>query len=74
MNYLMPVAPCDGTLIGINTANGMANLIFYQTRKQTGSHIDKMDVISAIVMNVHDLEQFRNAITENLSNVKNREK
>lgn len=74
MNYLTPVAPCDGTLIGINLTNNMANLVFYQTRKQTGSHLDKVDVISAIVMNVHDLEQFRNAITENLDNVKNHEK
>lgn len=74
INYLVPLSACDGTLIGANVATGMANLIFYQTRKLNGSHIDKVDVIGAVGMSIKDLEQFRDAITENLDSLKNREK
>lgn len=73
MNYQVPLAPCDGTLVAI-TPNGMVNLLFYQMRKNTGEHIDKMDVTGAVLMTVQDLENYRNAINENLENIKNREK
>ena len=52
----------------------MVSLTFFQTRKQTGDHIDRVDVIGAILMSVEDLEKYRDAITENLENLKNREK
>jgi|GEM_PF-2884249 len=73
MNYKVPLSLCDGTLIAINE-NGMANLLFYQMRKISGEHVDKIDVIGAIAMNTQDLENYRDAINENLKNVKNREK
>jgi hypothetical protein len=73
-NYTVPLSPSDGNLIAVNTANGMANVLFYQTRKMTGDHVDQVDVIGAILMSITDLEKYRDAITENLENIKNREK
>ena len=73
-NYTVPLAPCDGNVIAVNPANGMANILFYQTRKITGEHIDKIDITGAVLMNIADLEKYRDAITENLENIKNREK
>lgn len=43
INYKVPLSPCDGTIVAINP-NGMVNLLFYQTRKMTGDHIDKADI------------------------------
>jgi hypothetical protein len=73
-NYTVPLAPTDGTLIGVNPVNKMVNLLFYQTRKQTGDHVDKVDVIGAILMSIEDLKNYRDAITENLENLEKREK
>jgi hypothetical protein len=73
MNYMVPTAPCDGTIVMLNP-NGLANLLFYQVRKATGEHIDKVDVTGAVVMSLQDLENYRDAITENIENFKNREK
>jgi len=73
-NYLVPLAPSDGNLIGI-AANGTVNLLFYQTRKQTGEHIDKVDVTGAVLMtSITDLENYRNAINETLDQYKKSEK
>jgi hypothetical protein len=72
-NYLVPLAPSDGNLVAINHENGLVNLLFYQARKQTGDHIDKVDVTGAILMNVKDLKRLRDAITENLEQHENRE-
>lgn len=73
MNYHVPLAPCDGTLVAINP-NGMVNLLFYQVRKVTGEHLDKIDITGAVLMTTEDLENYRDAINENLDNIKNREK
>ena len=73
-DYKVPLSPSDGNLIGINQANGMVNLLFYQVRKQTGNHLDKIDITGAVLMSVDDLTKYRDAITENLNNLKNREK
>lgn len=73
-DYKQPLAPSDGNLIGIGP-NGSVNLIFYQTRKQTGEHIDKVDVIGAILMpSVEDLEKYRDAISETIEQYKKSEK
>jgi hypothetical protein len=74
MNYLVPMSPCDGTIISINSTNNAAQLLFYQIRKQTDNHIDKVDITGAILMDTKHLERFRDAITENLETIKNREK
>lgn len=74
-NYKVPLSPNDGNLIGINNQSGMVNLIFYQTRKQTGEHIDKADVIGAILMhNIQDLKNFRDAMGDAISQYEKREK
>lgn len=73
-NYLVPLSPTDGSMVFVNAENGMANLLFYQVRKQTGEHIDKVDVTAAVLMSVEDLKNYRNAITENLDNLEKREK
>lgn len=73
MNYKVPLSPCDGTILTVNQ-NGMVNLLFYQVRKASGEHIDKVDVTAAVLMNVQDLENYRDAINENLDNFKKREK
>ena len=73
INYKVPLSPCDGTIVAINP-NGMVNLLFYQTRKMTGDHIDKADITWAVLMNVKDLRNYRNAINENLENFKEQEK
>lgn len=65
-DYKVPFSPADGNIIGINRQNGSANIIFYQIRKASGDHIDKADVIAAILTNIEDLTKFRDAITENL--------
>jgi hypothetical protein len=65
-NYMVPVSPADGNLIAINRQSGASQLVFYQVRKQSGEHIDKVDVIAAIAMGVEDLRRYRDAITENL--------
>lgn len=72
-NYLVPLAPSDGNLIAINNASGVVNLLFYQVRKQTGDHIDKVDVTGAVLTSVKDLHKFRDAITENLEQIENQE-
>lgn len=74
LNYQVPLSPTDGSLIFVNTDNGMANLLFYQVRKQSGEHIDKVDITGAVLMSVEDLKNYRDAITENLENIKHREK
>jgi len=73
MNYKVPISPCDGTIVAINP-NGMVNLLFYQVRKATGEHIDKVDITGAVLMNVQDLQNYRDAINENLDSLKKREK
>ena len=72
-NYQVPLSPTDGTMVFVNSENGMANLLFYQVRKQTGEHIDKVDVTGAVLMSVEDLKNYRNAISENLDNIEKRE-
>ncbi len=72
-NYLVPLSPSDGNLVAVNNTNNIVNLLFYQVRKQTGDHIDKVDVTGAILMNVEDLRKFRDAITENLAQLDDRE-
>ncbi len=72
-NYLVPLSPSDGNLVAVNNTNNIVNLLFYQVRKQTGDHIDKVDVTGAILMNVEDLRKFRDAITENLAQLDSRE-
>jgi hypothetical protein len=74
MDYKVPLSPSDGNLIGINQTNGMVNLLFYQVRKQTGNHLDRIDITGAVLMSVQDLEKYRDAISENLENYKKREK
>jgi len=72
--YKVPLAPSDGNLIGIGP-NGAVNLLFYQTRKQTGEHIDKVDVTGAILMSsVDDLEKYRDAISETIDQYRKNEK
>lgn len=73
-DYKVPLSPSDGNLIGINQQNGMVNLLFYQVRKQTGNHLDKIDITGAVLMSIDDLKKYRDAISENLDNYKNREK
>lgn len=73
-NYLVPLSPSDGNIVAINQESGVVNLLFYQVRKQTGEHIDKIDVTGAILTNVEDLRKFRDAITENLEQHETREK
>ena len=74
MNFMVPVSACDGTLISISPEAGLVRLMFYQVRKATGEHLDKIDVTGAVMMNVQDLENYRDAINENLDNIKNKEK
>lgn len=73
MDYKVPSSPCDGTIVMLNP-NGMANLLFYQIRKVSGEHIDKVDVTGSVLMSLQDLENYRDAINENIENFKNREK
>ncbi|MFI5271013.1 MAG: hypothetical protein ACHQT9_03150 [Candidatus Saccharimonadales bacterium] len=73
-NYLVPLSPTDGSLVFINGDSKMANLLFYQVRKQTGEHIDKIDVTGAILMSLEDLKNYRNAISENIEATEKREK
>jgi hypothetical protein len=73
-DYKVPVTPSDGNLVGISQ-QGIVNLTFYQTRKQTDDHIDKADVIGAILMsNVDDLKNFRDALTDVIDQFEKREK
>ena len=73
INYTVPVSPSDGNIIAINKKNDRVNLIFYQARKQTGDHLDKVDVIGAILMNIEDLKKYRDAINENLEQIEKAE-
>ena len=74
-NYLVPTSPMDGNIIGINNQNGSANVVFYQIRKQTGQHIDKVDVISSIsIANIDDLRNFRDAVSEAIDQFEKQEK
>jgi hypothetical protein len=73
-NYMVPLSPTDGSLVFINGESKMANLLFYQVRKQTGEPIDKIDVTGAVLMSLEDLKNYRDAISENIEATENREK